>query len=255
MTNENKCIMSSRCKYAGKPSHCHELCFPFRKAHGESGESGLVGLADVPKKYRNCKLDNLPIEQENPVAYVAIKHISQNIEAFIDHGVGLYLYSVPNAENPRGTGTGKTTSAITILNEYLAYRIVQHIKHEKSITTHIPALFVRASKFQNVYNAQFRGTSEMKDQASQEFYTLKKHMLTTDLLVIDDIGLRNSTEAMTNELYEIIDERASEEKAFILTSNVPIEDLNEILSHQIGSRIEGACEQIAFQGKDFRRGN
>lgn len=252
MTNENNCIMSSVCQFAGKTSHCHDLCFPYRKAHGESGDSGIVGLAGVPKKYKTANVTNLPIKNDNPEVYEAIISICENIEDFIDEGVGLYLYSVPNKSNPRGTGTGKTTSALTVMNTYLMKRMVQHVRQERPISE-LPALFVKASKFQNEYNAQFRGTHDEQAEASSKFYRKKKLMITTDLLVIDDIALRGATEAFANEMYEIIDERVTDEKAMILTSNEPIETVGKILSEQIRSRIEGSCELVGFEGIDHRK--
>lgn len=251
-TNKERCLMSPVCKFAGKPSHCHDLCFPFRKAHGESGESGVVGLAGVPKKYKTATKHNLPIKNDNPEVYEAIIHICENIEDFIDEGIGLYLYSNPNRENPRGTGTGKTTSALTILNSYLTHRLIQHIKNEREIKE-LPALFVKASKLQNQYNAQFRGMKGEQEEASSKFYKLKKLMIDTDLLVIDDIALRGATEPFANEIYEIIDERVTEERAIILTSNEPVETVGKVLSEQIRSRIEGSCELLAFEGRDHRK--
>lgn len=251
-TNKDRCLMAPVCKFAGKTSHCHDLCFPFRKAHGESGESGIVSLAGVPKKYKTATKQNLPIKNDNPEVYEAVIAICENIEDFIDEGVGLYLFSSPSPDNPKGTGTGKTTSALTILNSYLTHRLVQHIKGERDIKE-IPALFVKASKLQNQYNAQFRGTQDEKDDASSKFYRMKKQMIETDLLVIDDIALRGATEAFSNEMYEIIDERVTEEKAIILTSNEPIETVGRILSEQIRSRIEGSCELLAFEGRDHRK--
>lgn len=251
-TNKDRCIMAPVCKFAGKVSHCHDLCFPFRKAHGESGERGIVGLAGVPKKYKTCNVTNLPIREANPDVYEAVVAICENIEAFIDDGVGLYLYSVPNKDNPKGTGTGKTTSAITILNTYLQRRIVQHQQGVREIKE-VPALFVKASKLQNLYNAQFRGTAEEQAEASSKFYKQKKLMIETDLLVIDDIALRGATEPFANEMYEIIDERVTEERAIILTSNEPIATVGKILSEQIRSRIEGSCELLAFEGEDHRK--
>jgi DNA replication protein DnaC len=251
-TNKERCLMAPVCKFAGKPSHCHELCFPYRKAHGESGETGIVGLAGVPKKYKTATKANLPIKVDNPEIYEAIIGICENIEDFIDEGIGLYLYSSPCPENLKGTGTGKTTSALTILNSYLTHRLVQHIKGEREIKD-LPALFVKASKLQNQYNSQFRGTQSDQEEAQSKFYKLKKLMIEADLLVLDDIALRGATEAFTNEMYEIIDERVTEERAIILTSNEPIETVGKILSEQIRSRIEGACELLAFEGKDHRR--
>lgn len=252
-TNKDKCLLAPACQFAGKESHCHDLCFPFRKAHGESGDGGIVGAVGVPKKYKTATKQNLPIQKDNPQIYEVIIQICESVEDFIDEGIGLYLFSSPNKSNPKGTGNGKTTTALTVLNSYLSYRLVQHIKGERTIDK-LPALFVKASKFQNEYNAQFRGTREQQEQASYVFYERKKQMIETDLLVIDDIALRGSTEAFSNELYEIIDERVTDERATIYTSNEPLSVVGQILSEQIRSRIEGSCELLAFEGRDHRRG-
>jgi DNA replication protein DnaC len=253
MTNENKCLMSGICKFAGKDSHCHDLCFPYRKAHGDNGDNGIVALANIPKNYKDCWIENLPIKEDNPDAFEIIQAITKNVGAFVGKGVGLYLYSTPSNSNKRGTGTGKTTSAVTVANHYLRMRLSEHIKKERLIEN-LPVLFVKVSKFQNTYNAQFRGSNEVQQDASNAYYKLKKQMMDCELLILDDIGLRSSSETMTNELYEIIDHRVSENLAIILTSNINIEELSGVLSHQIASRIEGSCELVDYRGEDKRKG-
>ncbi|MFP3500695.1 hypothetical protein SB759_41450, partial [Pseudomonas sp. SIMBA_059] len=69
----------------------------------------------------------------------------------------------------------------------------------------------------------------------------------------DDISLRNSTEALTNELYEILDERSIEGLSTVFTSNQPLEKVGEMLSEQIASRIAGMSELVGFYGKDNRK--
>ena len=41
----------------------------------------------------------------------------------VEKGIGLYIYSTPTEGNPLGTGTGKTTSAIAILNEFTKLQV------------------------------------------------------------------------------------------------------------------------------------
>jgi DNA replication protein DnaC len=77
-------------------------------------------------------------------------------------------------------------------------------------------------------------------------------MMNTELLVLDDIGLRDA-KTLTNIIYEIIDHRNNEEKATVITSNVPVAMLGDLLSDQIASRIEEMCELVPFKGKDNRK--
>lgn len=233
---------------------CNKYCYPFIMLHGQDGESGFWRTTGVPTKYRKCLVGNLPIKEANPKPYeIAVKYMA-NIGSYVDEkGVGLFLFSVPSKENPFGTGTGKTTTAITILNEYVLYAVKKHLKKEKELKTN-PAIFVKASEFQNKYNSQFRGSFELQQEASNMFYKFKERMKKTPLLVIDDIAVRDATEPFKNEVFEIIDYRATEGLATIITSNYPLEKVAEFLGERIASRIEGMCFKIGFTGTDFRRG-
>lgn len=122
------------------------------------------------------------------------------------------------------------------------------------ILEHNASMFVKASELQNRYNEQFRGSAEMQKGASDRFYTLKQRMKQVPLLVLDDIAIREITQAFENELYEVIDTRATNELATIFTSNLAIAELGAMIGERITSRIDGMTVKVAFQGKDFRRG-
>lgn len=252
MTNENKCLMSSVCKKAGDPKQCNDLCFPYIRMHGETGKGGLVGSAGIPKTYRTCLPSNLPFKEDNTKAYSFIKAYCEDVINQVDSGTGLYLHGVPNDTNPKGCGNGKTTGAVAILNWYLIQRVILEAKKKRRIDD-LPAIFMNVSKFQNSFNAMFRGSRDRQDKASEEYYSLKDLMKKIPLLVMDDIGVRNATESFKSEFYEIIDDRDNEGLATIYTSNVTIDGLADILDERIASRIEGATIPLPFFGKDQRK--
>lgn len=250
----SNCMFNRTCKKKDT-AECNKLCFPFVVLHGSNGDGGFWRTTGVPTKYKKCLMENLPIKAENLRAYGTIEKYLSKIDYYVEEkGVGLFLYSVPNKENLFGTGTGKTTSAITILNEYVLHAVKKHLKGEAEIKGINPALFVKASEFQNKYNSQFRGSQESQKEASDSFYRFKGRMKKVPLLVIDDIAVRDCTEAFKNELFEIIDYRATEGLATIYTSNLQLEKIPEFLGERIASRIDGMTVKIGFTGKDNRKG-
>lgn len=219
---------------------------------GLKGDGGLLAVANVPKKYRGTTINNLPFGDDNPRALKIIRKYGLTSVERVDNGVGLYLFGKPSAENPKGTGTGKTTASIAIINVYLKERIFQEMTGERQIDN-VPAFFMKMAKFQNVYNSQFRGSKDVSEANADHYQSLKRRMINCDLLVLDDVGLRGITETLQNELYEIIDDRDTNERATIFTSNVPLDQLSDIMSEQLLSRIEGMTVEIPFTGKDNRK--
>jgi DNA replication protein DnaC len=221
---------------------------------GEEGTGGYFKTTNVPTKYKRSFFSNLPIKDDNPVAYTFIKAYTGNLLENVQNGVGLFFYPIVNAENRLGTGNGKTTSAVAILNEYLVARAIEEMAGGRKITVN-PALFYKASELQTLYNAQFRGTPDMQMKASYRYYKVKELLMKAEMLVLDDIGIRQKiTDAFENELTEIIDARDSKMLMTIYTSNLPIEKLADTLGDRIASRIEGMTEQVSFKGKDHRKG-
>lgn len=150
------------------------------------------------------------------------------------------------------TVTHNTTTSATILNHYLYERLRLHLRGDKDIVDN-PVYFLKSNDLQVAFNAQFRGTAQMQQEASTRYYAIKKRAKTVDLLVVDDIATKASTEAFTEELYELVDHRSTEELVTIYTSNEPLSEVGKLLGDRIASRIEGATVALPFTGKDWRK--
>ena len=246
-----ECVFANGCRHSNY-ENCNKLCYAYAFMHGLDGNNGLWKTRHVPKQYEDCRIDNLPLINP-PRVYDGVIKYANNILEYVDKGIGLFLFAMPTESNKLGTGTGKTTSACTLINEFMIARTKEHLKGGKSITNN-PTYFIRISEFQNVYNAQFRGSKDVQIEASERYYNLKKILISAELVVFDDIALRTATETFINELYEVIDTRVTEIKASIFTSNMPLNKLSEIYGDRIVSRIEGTCVLLPFIDEDHRKG-
>lgn len=248
--------LDANCSFDKEHKTCGYECFACTFMHGLNGDGGLWATTGVPKKYKGTRMENLPIKEANPKAHAVIERYIENVlENVQEKNIGLYLYSVPNNENPFGTGTGKTTVATTILNHYVIERSKAYLTGKQDLKRN-PAIFVKATELQNTFNAQFRGTLDHKDKASERYYRLKDAIKQTELVVLDDTATRGSriSEAFEEELYEIIDYRASQmdNGATIFTSNVNMQEATKSLGERIASRILGMTVSVGFRGKDNR---
>lgn len=227
--------------------------YPAVFMYGSDGQGGLWKTRNVPAKYSECWMENLPIEGENPLAYKLIEKYVNDVIFYVDEKkLGLFFFSKPTADNPFGVGSGKTTTAVTILNHYLYERLRLHLRGEKDIIDN-PVYFMKSNDLQVAFNAQFRGNQQMQQEASERYYSIKNRAKTVDLLVLDDIATKASSEAFTEELYELIDYRSTEELVTIYTSNEPLSEVAKLLGDRIASRIEGATVAQPFTGKDWRK--
>lgn len=237
-----KCGFSKKCNRY-ETDKCNNNCYPYVLLHGMSGTLGLWNSRGIPNNYLWNFKDDLNLHDKQ-VQQRIFNYIDQLEKLVLDKGVGLYLFG--------GTGTGKTTVATTILNEYTLFRTKKHLHGDKF--SHVPCKFLRLAELQNTYNSMYRGSNLTKDVAADKFANSKTSIKELELLVIDDIALRDTTEGFRNELYEIIDYRASNGKATIFTSNVDMDNLVDYVGERIASRVEGMCVPLYINGPDFRKG-
>lgn len=218
----------------------HECSMSFR--HCLKVANGVPFYSSEKHTSRYKERQNPPLRVIKSVEYVGDKECQC---IMVDSPVHTYI-------TDNFTVTHNTTAAITILNHYLYERLRQHLKGELSITDN-PVYFCKSTDLQTAFNSQFRGTPEMQKSASERYYAIKNRAKSVELLVFDDIATKASTEAFTEELYEIIDHRATEELATIYTSNMAMPEVASLLGDRIASRIEGSTVSVAFAGKDHRK--
>lgn len=111
-----------------------------------------------------------------------------------------------------------------------------------------------------------KGYSVAYETASHLFSKLEKHRFhpdeetaleakrlnECDLLIIDDLGTELPGQFVTAALYTLVNDRLLAGKPMVISTNLNIKEIRERYSPQIGSRLYGSFEQIAFVGQDIR---
>ena len=81
---------------------------------------------------------------------------------------------------------------------------------------------------------------------------LTRKYLGCDLLILDDLGTEMTTQFTIAALYQVVNTRLMEGRAAIVSTNLPVGDLEQRYSAQIASRLLGAYTLMKFCGQDIR---
>ena len=74
-----------------------------------------------------------------------------------------------------------------------------------------------------------------------------------ELLVIDDLGTERVNQFTLPELFSLINERDNRKRATIITTNLSLEQLQNIYSERIFSRITSNFRLLKLSGPDIRK--
>ncbi|MCG7407743.1 DNA replication protein [Paenibacillus sp. ACRRX] len=249
MSNASNCILARVCKLAGT-AQCTRLCSSYIAMHGYSGDGGRVGAANVPADYRKVALTNSPARGDQPEAYQIADAYAATFARQFDPDAerikSLYLFS-------REPGTGKTTTAIALLNEWLTIHYIGSLQRDKQPLQR-PAYFFDVNEWQELYN-QFnrpRVPNDIAELASREYYRRMEHARLTPFVVMDDIGVRECSEGFRGDLHAIINHRVTNGLVTVYTSNVTIEDLQSVFDRRLADRIRDMCGVVQFKGESKR---
>jgi len=160
----------------------------------------------------------------------------------------LAKFSVENYDYKRNllftgpTGTGKTFTAEGILKKFPGEGV-----HEK-----IRTYSVSDAKFKQFVKSNMLTLRKPEDYKSGlDNYPLEM-MLRVKVLLYDDIGVSDTSEAYLRDFTFIIDERIKKGLTTIFTTNLKQDELKEKLNERIVSRILFNTDVIVMDGKDRR---
>ena len=88
---------------------------------------------------------------------------------------------------------------------------------------------------------------------SEDFRTLHADLYGCDLLIIDDLGTEFLNNVTASQFFSLMNERHLNKKATIISTNLFLEDIQNLYSERIFSRIMNHYTSCKFTGPDIRR--
>jgi DNA replication protein DnaC len=244
MTHANNCILASRCKLSNSDS-CNRGCGHFIAMHGYSAKGGRVANANTPADYRLLTIQTSPARVNQAQLYTTIEKYTQTFdrqfEADSARIKSLYLWS----ESP---GTGKTTTAIAVLNEWMIAHYLGSLKRNRQ-AQQTPAYFLDVNAFQTDYNL---ATMTNDDAAMGSIKATIQRAQQAPFAVLDDIGVRSASEAFRSYVHAIVNYRTANGLPTIFTSNLPIEEMAVVFDARLYDRMRDMCAVLHFSGNSFR---
>lgn len=248
ISHARNCILAATCTLADGPK-CAPMCAPFVAAHGFDGVGGRAGAAKLPQEYRLCTLKDAPPRAEQAEVYAIVDEYVKTFERQFETGAppikSLYLYSAP--------GTGKTTTAAALLNEWLTVTLIGSFRRNRKPLDR-PAYFLDVNGWQTQYNAFNRSMvpEETAKPAAARYYHAMDAASNAPFAVLDDIGVREATEAFRADLHAVVNARVAGGLPTVYTSNVPMANLVNVFDRRLADRIRDQCMELSFSGQSKR---
>lgn len=246
------CIARNNCK---KAEDCLTPCPTFISLQGIQGRGGKQADAMIPSEYKATTLVTARSRESQTHVYDDLKEYKKTFfKAFnidrheaIDRLKDLYFFSLE-------TGTGKTETATAMLNEFLLYSFMRSVIKEDPSAYVDPAFFLEMPNLQALYSKMTRKgvPQEEAESAGREYYRLLRSAKKARFLVMDEMGLRDVTDAFAGDIYDLINRRTVENLTTIYTSNVSMEDIEKVYGRRIFDRTRRWTREYEFFGESKR---
>jgi DNA replication protein DnaC len=180
----------------------------------------------IPRRYRGVSFDRSPVPELDPTVVREVRRFVTQIEQRLAEGRGLWFMG--------DVGTGKTTLAMLVSKAALdAGRTVAIYS--------VPRLL---AEIRDSYDA---------DPGERSYMDFFERLVSVDLLHLEDLGAEKRTDWVLEQLYSLINERYEEERSVLVTTNLPLEDLEQQIGPRTVSRLVEICgDPLPLYGPDQR---
>lgn len=80
-----------------------------------------------------------------------------------------------------------------------------------------------------------------------------ERLLDADLLIIDDLGTENTSTFTTSQLFNVINKKLIKEQPLVISTNLKMNEIKELYSERIYSRIISSFELLRLYSDDIRK--
>jgi DNA replication protein DnaC len=185
----------------------------------------------LPPRYRSVGFDAPPVSEmardaRSRAVVAQVRAYLDDLDANLGDGRGLWLLG--------DVGTGKTTLAMLVSRHAI----------EAGRTVAIYSLPRLLARIRRTYDA---------DPGEDSYLSFFERLTSVDLLHIDDLGAEKSSEWVLEQLYAIVDERYQAQRSMVVTTNLPVEQLEEQIGARTVSRLVEICgDPLLLLGDDRR---
>lgn len=205
------------------------------KCYEEQIISNKLDFACIPEEFQNLAIKDFDVDlyrleeskqKASRAVNIATRYVKK-FDAMQELGRGLYFYS-------QTAGSGKTRLAISIGNFLVKYR-----RQQVRFITTVDLL------------GKIRDSWNDKCESSEE--ALVEEFATVPVLILDDIGVEGNKDWINNIFYRIINRRLTGNKVTLITSNIPMNELN--FDYRLLNRLEDMVMQVFMPEESVRRTN
>ena len=135
----------------------------------------------------------------------------------------------------RPPGTGKTMLGCIMLNELILHRAK-------------PGRFLNLSR--TFY--KLRDTFSASSEDYGKTWRILEELCVLPYLMLDDFGIQRDTEWEKEMFYDLVDARYGAERFTVVTTNRPLDEIQQYSDGRIYSRLVEMCQVVEMTGTDYR---
>jgi len=212
----------------------------------EARRKRLVLSARIPRRYSHCTLDQFKVGEIDSKSASDGKQVST---AIAKDAAECFIRQYPHQIQQKGIlfmgkcGVGKTHLAVAIIRELIEKKGVACIFYD----------------FRDLLK-EIQASYDPQSQISE--LSVLEPVLSTEVLLLDELGASKVTDWMRDTLTYILNTRYNENMTTLITSNwldVKRKDGEETLEERIGTRLRSRlyemCKIYEMIGEDFRKKN